>query len=232
MLFIFLDFRSGFWVSMGIHFTFCFALLAALIMGYSINNITLAAVIIVMGMVVDDAIVVAENIKRLRSEGMEGDQAAAKGTAYMFLPVVASILTTCVAFIPLYFFQGRFGLMVKFIPVIVIIMLMGSLLEALFILPGHMTLPFGRKVRTVLTLGLWPVFDLLSKGKSEFLKPFSQDDHQIEKWLKGFSTLINEGEIRTADKAKQLYFPINKVINLDADGNPDSKNYHLLTPLL
>ncbi|MBU1086713.1 MAG: efflux RND transporter permease subunit, partial [Candidatus Omnitrophica bacterium] len=64
MLFLFLDFRSGLWVAMGIPFTFCFALFAAYIYGYSINNITLAAVIIVMGMVVDDAIVVAENITR------------------------------------------------------------------------------------------------------------------------------------------------------------------------
>jgi len=75
------------------------------------------------------------------------------------------------------------------------------------------------------------IFDLLSKGKNDFLKPFSQNEQQIEKWLQGFRTLINEGEIQTADKAKQLYFPINNVINLDAEGNPDSINYHLLTPL-
>ena len=144
VLFIFLDFRSGLWVALGIPFTFCFALIAALVAGYSINNITLAAVIIVMGMVVDDAIVVSENISRLRREGMKLQESAAKGTAFVLLPIVASILTTCVAFVPLFFFSGRFGAMVSFIPLIVFFMLGGSLLEALFILPGHMTLPLGK----------------------------------------------------------------------------------------
>ena len=60
-------------------------------------------------------------------------------------PIIASILTTCVAFIPLFFFSGRFGIMVKFIPPIVFLMLGGSLFEALFVLPGHMVLPFGRE---------------------------------------------------------------------------------------
>lgn len=141
ILFLFLDFRSGLWVAMGIPFTFCFALVAAYLAGYTINNITLAAVIIVMGMVVDDAIVVSENITRLRAGGMKIGEAAAKGTSFVFLPIIASILTTCVAFVPLLFFTGRFGAMVSFIPLIIVFMLGGSLLEALFILPGHMMLP-------------------------------------------------------------------------------------------
>jgi len=70
ILFVFLDFRSGFWVAVGIPFSFCFALAGAFMIGYSINNITLAAVIIVMGIVVDDALVVAENIKRTASAGV------------------------------------------------------------------------------------------------------------------------------------------------------------------
>ncbi|MCW8819771.1 MAG: efflux RND transporter permease subunit [Ignavibacteriaceae bacterium] len=140
ILFLFLDFRSGFWVAAGIPFSFCFALAGALLIGYSINNITLAAVIIVMGIVVDDALVVAENIKRRASSGMPLYQAAREGTSMVFMPVVASILTTCIAFVPLLFFQGRFGTMVSFIPAVIVLMLAGSLLEALFILPGHLTL--------------------------------------------------------------------------------------------
>ena len=149
-LFLFLDFRSGLWVAMGIPFTFCFALIAAFLAGYSINNITLAAVIIVMGMVVDDAIVVSENITRLRVKGLNVEEAARKGTAFVFLPVIASILTTCVAFIPLFFFTGHSGAMVGFIPLIVFFMLGGSLFEALFILPGHMILPLGDKMRKII----------------------------------------------------------------------------------
>ncbi|MFC1479923.1 efflux RND transporter permease subunit [Candidatus Omnitrophota bacterium] len=145
ILFVFLDLRSGLWVALGIPFTFCFTLIGGLLIGYSVNNITLAAIIIVMGMVVDDAIVVAENVNRMRASGMPKEEATVKGTSFVFLPIIASILTTCVAFIPLFFFSGRFGVMVKFIPPIVFLMLGGSLFEALFVLPGHMMLPFGKK---------------------------------------------------------------------------------------
>ncbi len=144
ILFIFLDFRSGLWVALGIPFTFCFTLIGGLLIGYSIYNITLAAIIIVMGMVVDDAIVVAENVSRMEVTGLSREEASVKGTSFVFLPIIASILTTCVAFVPLFFFSGRFGIMVKFIPPIVFLMLGGSLFEALFILPGHMTLSFGK----------------------------------------------------------------------------------------
>lgn len=140
-LFVFLDYRSGIWVAVGIPFTFCFTLIVSFMMGYTINNVTLAAVIIVMGMIVDDAIVVSENISRMRAQGLSLYESALKGTSFVFLPIIASILTTCVAFVPLLFFGGRFGVMVSFIPVIVTIMLVGSLFEALCILPGHITLP-------------------------------------------------------------------------------------------
>jgi multidrug efflux pump subunit AcrB len=142
MLFIFLDFRSGIWVAMGIPFTLCFSMICVSMIGYTINNITLAAVIIVLGMIVDDAIVVSENITRLRSEGMPFEQSAIKGTAFVFTPIIASILTTCIAFIPLFFFRARFGRILIFIPPIIFFMLGASLLESLIILPGHMHLNF------------------------------------------------------------------------------------------
>ncbi|MBN1493849.1 MAG: efflux RND transporter permease subunit [Candidatus Omnitrophica bacterium] len=139
-LFVFLDIRSGLWVAMGIPFTFCFTMICASWMGYTINGTTLAAVIIVMGMIVDDAIVVAENINRSLAEGQRRKDAVIKGTVYVLLPIVASILTTCIAFIPLFFFTGRYGKFVQFIPPVIFLMLGASLLESLFILPGHMAL--------------------------------------------------------------------------------------------
>jgi len=140
MLFLFLNKRAGVWVAMGIPFTICLTLIATLLMGYTINNITLAAVIIVMGIVVDDAIVVAENIARFQSKGYSSQDAAVKGTSQVFLPVLASIVTTCVAFVPLFYFTGRFGSFVSFIPPIVFLMLLASLFESLIILPGHLNL--------------------------------------------------------------------------------------------
>lgn len=139
-LFVFINFKSSVWVALGIPFSFCFTMIIASVMGYSINNITLAAVIIVMGMIVDDAIVIAENISRLQREGMDKKEAAVKGTMYMVGPVVASVLTTCVAFFPLANFDGKFGSMINVIPIIVILMLIGSLLESIIILPSHMVL--------------------------------------------------------------------------------------------
>ncbi|MFH1782578.1 MAG: efflux RND transporter permease subunit [Candidatus Omnitrophota bacterium] len=180
-LFLFLDVRSGIWVAAGIPFTFCFALIAALFAGYSINNITLAAVIIVMGMVVDDAIVVSENVTRMRTQGLSVEEATVKGTSYVFLPVIASILTTCVAFLPLLFFSGRFGLMVRFIPLIIIFILGGSLIEALIILPGHMALPIGNAFNRF--------FSKLSHlvNKKEFLKnrislEVAAKTHWFDRW--------------------------------------------------
>lgn len=141
-LFVFLSFSSGLWVAAGIPFSFCFSLFFLYIAGYTINNMTLAAVIIVMGMIVDDAIIVAENVTRLRNSGVPRHKAVVDGTEYVVKPVLASILTTCVAFLPLYFFGGRFGKFVAYIPFVIILMLGGSLFEGLFILPSHLSVKF------------------------------------------------------------------------------------------
>lgn len=139
-LFLFLNIRAGIWVAMGIPFTFCATMIIASAMGYTINGTTLAAVIIVMGMVVDDAIVVAENITRLMHNGIERSVAVVRGTAFMLLPIVASIVTTCVAFLPLFFFSGHLSKFISFIPPVIFLMLAASLVESLLILPGHMSL--------------------------------------------------------------------------------------------
>ncbi len=138
ILFIFLDFKSGFWVAMGIPFSMSFTLIIAAIVGYTVNNMTLAGVIIVLGIVVDDAIIIAENIARKREEGLRGVEAAIEGAKEVVKPIFASIITTCVAFVPLIFFEGFFGKLVAYIPLIVILMLLGSLLESIFILPSHL----------------------------------------------------------------------------------------------
>ena len=141
-LFIFLSFSSGIWVAAGIPFSFSFTLLFLYLAGYTINNMTLAAIIIVMGMIVDDAIVVAENVTRQISSGIPRKKAVIEGTDYVVKPIIASIVTTCVAFLPLYFFSGHFGKFVFFIPLVIILMLGGSLFEALFILPSHLSVKF------------------------------------------------------------------------------------------
>lgn len=139
ILFFFLDFKSGFWVAMGIPFSLAITLICAMLMGYTINNMTLASIIIVLGIVVDDAIIVAENIMRNVKSGVRG---AVDSVSQMSSPVIASVLTTCAAFVPLYFFSGRFGLFVKYIPAIIFFMLLASLIESFFVLPSHMVADF------------------------------------------------------------------------------------------
>jgi multidrug efflux pump subunit AcrB len=139
ILFIFLDFKSGFWVAMGMPFSMAFTLIIAHVYGYTVNNMTLAGIIIVLGIVVDDAIIIAENIARKREQGLNTTDAAIEGSKEMVKPIVASIITTCVAFIPLAFFEGFFGKLVAYIPLVVILMLMGSLFESLLILPSHLS---------------------------------------------------------------------------------------------
>lgn len=136
VLFCFLDFRSGIWVAMGIPFSLAFTLIISMVMGYTINNMTLAAIIIVLGIVVDDAIIVSENISRHKKDGDINTGTDAVLTVGS--PVIASVLTTCAAFLPLYFFSGRFGLFVKYIPTIIFLMLLASIIESFFILPAHM----------------------------------------------------------------------------------------------
>ncbi len=190
MLLIFLDLQSSLWVALGIPFTFCFTMIFLSLTGYTINNITLAAIIIVMGMVVDDAIVVAENVARLRGEGTPFAEAAVKGTAAVFLPVVASILTTCVAFIPLFFFSGHFGKMVKFIPPVIFLMLGGSLFESIFILPSHLNLRFPRWLRVAFSLGTWPLLERHFARRRQALKTPAEGRHWFHAVEDGYGRLI------------------------------------------
>ena len=138
VLLIFLDVKTGFWVAMGIPFCIAFTLLFSYLFGFTVNNMTLAGVIIVLGIVVDDAIIIAENISRKFEAGLKMNTAAIEGAYEVFRPILASIITTCVAFVPLMFFEGFFGKLVRFIPPIVIFMLIGSLFESIYLLPSHM----------------------------------------------------------------------------------------------
>ena len=139
LLFIFLNFKTGFWVAMGIPFSMGFTIVIAALFGNTINSMTLSGLIIVLGIVVDDAIIVSENVIRKIEGGMSRLEAGIVGVQEVWKPIFASVITTCVAFVPLLFFEGFFGKLIKYIPLIVMLMLLGSLLESLFILPSHIS---------------------------------------------------------------------------------------------
>lgn len=153
ILLLFLNFRSSLWVAIGIPFSFCLTMIMASIIGFTINNVTLAAVIIVMGIVVDDAIIVAENISRLKSEGLSPIEASIQGTSYVLLPITASVITTCVAFLPMLSMGGRFAQINTPMPIIITLMLAGSLIESIFILPSHLNFKAPRWARIIFSLG-------------------------------------------------------------------------------
>ncbi|TNE85264.1 MAG: efflux RND transporter permease subunit [Deltaproteobacteria bacterium] len=134
----FLDLRLAFWVAAGIPASFLGTFLLMPGFDLSINMITLFAFIVTLGMVVDDAIVVGENVYARREAGTKPLRAAIEGAQEMAVPVSFSILTTVAAFAPLLFIPGVMGKLFSFIPLIVIGVLTFSLIESFFILPAHL----------------------------------------------------------------------------------------------
>jgi multidrug efflux pump subunit AcrB len=135
---LFLEIRLAFWVTMGIPISFLGALLLMPMMDVSINMISLFAFIVVLGMVVDDAIVVGENVFELRQRGMGRVEAAIAGVKGVAVPVCFAVGTTMVAFSPMLFVPGISGKLYRVIPSIVISVLAISLIEALIVLPAHL----------------------------------------------------------------------------------------------
>ncbi|MGR9073677.1 MAG: efflux RND transporter permease subunit [Gammaproteobacteria bacterium] len=135
---VFLELRLAFWVMMGIPIAFLGSFLALPAIGVSLNMISLFAFIIALGIVVDDAIVIGENIYHHRQEGMPPLEAAIRGAREMAMPVTFSILTNIAAFVPLLFIPGITGKIFSVIPMVVIAVFTLSLLESLYVLPNHL----------------------------------------------------------------------------------------------
>ena len=135
---MFLELRLAFWVTLGIPISFLGALLLMPSMDVSVNMISLFAFIITLGMVVDDAIVVGENIHELRQRGVGRLEAAIEGAKGVAVPVTFSITTSVVAFMPMLFVPGAMGKLFAVIPTIVISVLIISLVESMWVLPAHL----------------------------------------------------------------------------------------------
>lgn len=135
---LFLEIRLAFWVTLGIPVSFLGTLLLLPSTDVTINMISLFAFILTLGIVVDDAIVVAESVYYHRQQGKRGLAAAVAGVREVATPVAFSVLTTVVAFVPLLGVPGVMGKFFMNIPVIVILVLLISLFESLFILPSHL----------------------------------------------------------------------------------------------
>ncbi|MDO8882289.1 MAG: efflux RND transporter permease subunit [Pseudotabrizicola sp.] len=139
LLFLFLNARTALWVAAGIPVAMLAAVAVMYAAGLTLNMISLFALIIMLGIVVDDAIVVGEHADfRGRTLGEDPVVAAERGAMRMAQPVIASTLTTVIAFFGLVAIGGRFGGMIRDIPFTVIAVLIASLVECFLILPNHM----------------------------------------------------------------------------------------------
>ena len=138
ILFIFLNGRIAFWVAAGIPVSMMTAMAIMWLSGQSINMVSLFALILTLGIIVDDAIVVGEHTATLRAHGHAPDRAAAQGALRMLAPVSAATMTTIAAFLPLFFFEGRVGAIIIALPLVVISVLMASLAECFLVLPAHL----------------------------------------------------------------------------------------------
>jgi multidrug efflux pump subunit AcrB len=139
VLALFLRFRLAFWVSIGIPLSFLGAFWMMPILGVSINMVSLFAFILVLGIVVDDAIVVGENIHAHVRRGTPPQDAAVKGVQEVAVPVIFAVLTTVAAFWPLLGIPGTMGKIFRVMPLVVIPTLLFSIVESQWILPAHLT---------------------------------------------------------------------------------------------
>lgn len=138
MLFIFLNVRIAFWVAAGIPVAILAALAVMYVTGQSINMISMFALIMMIGIIVDDAIVVGEQTASNEENGMRGADAAEAAAKRMLAPVTAATLTTMAAFMPLLLIGDQIGDIMVAIPMVVLAVLIASLIECFLILPGHL----------------------------------------------------------------------------------------------
>jgi len=139
LLWLFMDTKISFWAGMGIPISLLGGLAVVNFSGISLNKITLFGLIMVLGIVADDAIVVGESIYYHRKNGASPLDAVVKGVSEVGIPVLAAILTTIVAFFPLYHIDGMMGKFIVALPTAVIACLVISLIECMVILPAHLS---------------------------------------------------------------------------------------------
>ncbi|MFK5925749.1 MAG: efflux RND transporter permease subunit [Desulfuromusa sp.] len=166
---LFLEIRLAGWVMLGIPISFFGTLFIMPWLGVSINMISLFAFILALGIIVDDAIVVGENIYEHRQRGKPYAQAAIDGALEVAVPVMFSILTTVAAFLPLIYVSGMMGKFIKVIPMIVITLLLVSLAESLLVLPAHLSAGKARPVKGGILGGIEKIRNIFSTGLERFV---------------------------------------------------------------
>ena len=155
---IFVNRGIAFVVAIGIPLSFMIGLIVTEMIGYSLNMLSLLGALIALGMLVDEAIVVAENIYRHLEEGMQRREAAIVGATEMFPAVLTATLTTIFAFLPLLLISGEMGTFIKILPIMISVLLVSSLFEAFYFLPLHAYDFLRLRKEGHMTHGIWERF--------------------------------------------------------------------------
>src|SRR5690554_869684 len=175
---LFMEARLAFSVTLGIPTAFLRAMLFLPWLGVAINSLSMFAFIIALGIVVDDAIIVGENIHSYREQGHSLRDAAVRGARELAVPISFAILTNIVAFLPLLFLPGFLGMIFAVVPVVVITIFLVSWLEALFSLPAHLAHRSGKHKSTPWQRPLERLRHTLQEGLNRFtyhrFEPFLQ----------------------------------------------------------
>jgi len=231
VLFIFFDLRTALWTAFGIPFTLFCMLIFLKVFGLSLNIISLAGFILIIGMIVDDAIVIAEKINDNKEQGFEPKQAGLEAVKKMWLPVLAASLTTMAAFSPIFSVGGFPGKFVWTIPLMVIVGLFFSLLESFFLLPVHLQhgqsekvnkkrfiikleekyVAVLRKVVKFRYLALF-IFILILLYSAWFLKNFVHKDPFPQEAAEGFTIPITMPKGSSVDLAEQQLKVIEEIL--------------------
>ncbi len=138
LLALFLEIRLAFWVSMGIPISIMGSFLILPGLDVSFNMVSMFAFIITLGIVVDDAVVVGENVYQQQEQGLSYLKAAMAGAREVVVPVTFSVLTNIAAFLPMFFIPGVMGKIFRVVPAVVVGVFLISLVESLFVLPAHL----------------------------------------------------------------------------------------------
>ena len=206
---LFLDLRLALWVSLGIPISFLGAIALMPSLDVSINIMSLFAFVTVLGIVVDDAIIVGENVFRHQEEHGDGLRGSIEGAQEIAKPVIFAVLTTVAAFMPLLFVPGMMGKIFRVIPLIVIPCLLFSLIESLGILPFHLS-----HIKKRGNPGVWRRFQgLFANGLKLFIRKVYEPSLEFGlRWryltaAVGVATLIVTGGMVLGGWTKFHFFP-------------------------
>jgi len=216
LLAIFLNWRLAFWVALAIPISFCGMFLLVPLTGITINIMSVFGMILVIGILVDDGIVIAENIYQKYEEGLPPTEAALEGTMEVLPAVFSAIVTTVIAFTAFLFVDGRLGDFFGQVAIVVILCLIFSLVEGAFILPAHIahSKALTKRVRPALVVasdqGITQVCELLKISRSEFLSNnlardmISEDNEYVDEQLQNYIQEKYDYDVEHLDEGSSI----------------------------